>query len=125
MKSFLALAKARKTTYEFTDKTVRDEDLKKILEAGRWAPSCSNTQPWNFVVVKDKERVAELVKTANYIAFHTSPALIIAQVLVQNLCRGPNHACFRNLKSQTYDTHMSIAMSALNMVYEAALVKIS
>lgn len=56
---FLSLAKKRKTTYEFSDKLVNDSDIVKILEAGRWAPSCTNTQPWHFIVVKDKKKIEE------------------------------------------------------------------
>lgn len=32
-----------------------DEDILKILDAGRWAPSANNTQPWSFFVIKDRE----------------------------------------------------------------------
>lgn len=31
-----------------------DEELNKILDAGRWAPSANNTQPWSFIVIKDR-----------------------------------------------------------------------
>ncbi len=34
---------------------VPDEDISRILDAGRWAPSASNAQPWNFLVIKDRE----------------------------------------------------------------------
>jgi len=39
----------------FSNRPVSDEQLNSILEAGRWAPSCSNTQAWNFVVLRDSE----------------------------------------------------------------------
>ena len=55
--NFLALAKARKTVYEFTEKKVSEADLGKILEAARWAPSANNIQPWHFIVVEDKETI--------------------------------------------------------------------
>ena len=40
----------------FTAEPVSDADITKILEAGRWAPSGKNTQPWGFILVKSKER---------------------------------------------------------------------
>lgn len=43
----------------FADKPVSEEMLNSILEAGQWAPSCSNTQAWNFVVIRDKEALIE------------------------------------------------------------------
>jgi nitroreductase len=43
----------------FTNKPIRDEMLNSILEAGRWAPSCSNTQAWNFVVIREKDALVD------------------------------------------------------------------
>jgi len=43
----------------FDDKPISDEMLKSILEAGRLAPSCANTQEWNFIAINDKEALEE------------------------------------------------------------------
>jgi predicted oxidoreductase (fatty acid repression mutant protein) len=37
------------------DKPVPDELIEKILEAARWAPSAGNSQPWEFLVIRDLE----------------------------------------------------------------------
>jgi nitroreductase len=37
------------------DLDVSDEQLEFILEAARWAPSAGNSQPWEFIVVRDPE----------------------------------------------------------------------
>ena len=45
------------------DKDVPDETIRKILESARWAPSGGNRQPWEFIVVRDKEmrnKIADL-----------------------------------------------------------------
>lgn len=34
----------------FADKAVSKEDLRKLFEAARWAPSSYNEQPWRFIV---------------------------------------------------------------------------
>ena len=34
---------------------IPDDYVQKILEAGRWAMSGANSQPWEFVVVKDEQ----------------------------------------------------------------------
>ncbi len=49
---FLDLALRRRSVRRFTE-PVPEDDLKKILEAGRWAPSGLNTQPWRFIVVDE------------------------------------------------------------------------
>jgi nitroreductase len=43
---------------------VEKEKIRKVLEAGRRAPSWGNTQPWRFIVVQDKARKEELANAA-------------------------------------------------------------
>jgi nitroreductase len=50
---FLELLKKRRSIRRFKPDPVPDEYMDKILEAGRWAMSGANGQPWEFVVVKD------------------------------------------------------------------------
>jgi nitroreductase len=54
--------RARRNVRQYTDQPITREDLERILEAGRRAPSASNWQPWNFVVVTDREQLVELAK---------------------------------------------------------------
>ena len=63
MKDFLELAKKRKTTFEFSNKQVSGKDILKLLEVARWVPSCTNSQPWHFIVIKnEKNKWLELIK---------------------------------------------------------------
>src|SRR3990170_6077350 len=39
---------------------IPDEYIEKILEAGRWAMSGANSQPWEYIVVKDASTKAKL-----------------------------------------------------------------
>lgn len=51
----------RRSIRKYEDKPLDEGQLEKLLEAGRWAPSAGNTQPWRFVVVTDgdvKRRLA-------------------------------------------------------------------
>lgn len=52
--------RARRNVREFTDEPVSEADLDRILEAGRRAPSAKNTQPWDFVVVTEPDRLTKL-----------------------------------------------------------------
>jgi 5,6-dimethylbenzimidazole synthase len=45
----------RRSCRKFTPAPIREEDLRKILEAATWAPSPANNQPWQFVIVTNKE----------------------------------------------------------------------
>jgi len=57
---FLELARKRRSIRKFKPDPVPDEYVNKILEAARWAISGANSQPWEFIVVKDKETISKL-----------------------------------------------------------------
>lgn len=58
----LELIKARRSIRRFADRAVSREDLKRLLEAARWAPSNHNRQPWKFIVIDDRGRIRELAE---------------------------------------------------------------
>jgi nitroreductase len=55
--------KTRRSIRRYKSDPVDDKKIEKILEAGRWAPSWSNTQCWRFVVVRDPNMKAKLADT--------------------------------------------------------------
>ncbi len=57
---FNQLVKARRSCRSFADAAVSDEDVNAILEAGQWAPSPLNLQPWQFVVVRASDAKARI-----------------------------------------------------------------
>ena len=52
--------RSRRNVREFADQSVSSEDLDRVLEAGRRAPSSRNWQPWDFILVTDRERLRDL-----------------------------------------------------------------
>ncbi len=54
--------RARRNVRQYTDQPIPREDLERICDAGRRAPSSRNWQPWNFVVVTGREQLTELAK---------------------------------------------------------------
>ena len=52
---FLEMVKERRSIRKFKPDQIPDEYIEKIMEAGRWAMSGANAQPWEFIVVKDQE----------------------------------------------------------------------
>ncbi|MCU0844850.1 MAG: nitroreductase [Spirochaetes bacterium] len=69
---------ARRSIRKFTDAPVSNEDLSAILEAGRWAPSGLNNQPWRFAVIRDGECRERLSRLTHYGLVVRSCALCIA-----------------------------------------------
>ncbi|TKJ30311.1 MAG: hypothetical protein CEE40_05245 [Chloroflexi bacterium B3_Chlor] len=44
------------------DAPIPREDIEAIIEAGSWAPSSTNIQPWRFILVEDRETIASMAK---------------------------------------------------------------
>ncbi len=56
----------RRSIRKYTKQPVSDEVLKELLEAGMYAPSASNRQPWCFVVINDRKIMNEVPKYHPY-----------------------------------------------------------
>ncbi len=54
--TLMAILKARRDVRgnHFTDELVSDKEIDTILEAGLYAPSVGYSQPWKFVVIRDR-----------------------------------------------------------------------
>lgn len=50
---FSELVKTRRSVRRYLDQPVPDQLIEQICEAGRWAPSAMNMQPWEFIVISD------------------------------------------------------------------------
>jgi nitroreductase len=58
----LELLKARRSIRRYRSDPVPDDMIEQLLQAGRWAPSASNRQPWHIIVIRDeaiRQQVAE------------------------------------------------------------------
>lgn len=52
---FLEIVHKRRSIRKLKPDPIPDELVEKILESARWAMSGANAQPWEFIVVKDKD----------------------------------------------------------------------
>ena len=52
----------RRSVRFYQEKQVSEYLVRKILEAGRFAPSAGNAQPWKFIVVQDQKMIAEMTR---------------------------------------------------------------
>ncbi len=71
----------RTVVRQFKPDIITDEVLFKILEAARWAPSPFNTQPWEFIIIKDKETLKSISKYARYSGYLEEAPMAIAVVV--------------------------------------------
>jgi len=81
MEIFEALTN-RRSIRIFEDKPVPEELVKKIIEAGQWAPSACNRQDWKFIVISDKEIKEEITKNTS--AYFVGKAPLLIMVLYSN-----------------------------------------
>jgi nitroreductase len=75
--------RARRNVRSYEDRAIPDADLDRILEAGRRAPSASNSQPWDFVLVTDRADLVELSHVwqgARHIAQSAATIVIVAPI---------------------------------------------
>src|SRR3954463_11800803 len=75
---------SRRNVRSFEDRPLGDDDLDRILEAGRRAPSSRNWQPWDFVVVTDRQPVVDLAEVwqgAGHVARSAATIALIAPVI--------------------------------------------
>ena len=75
--NIIDIIKSRRSIRKFTSEPVSEELVETILEAGRWAPSGLNNQPWRFAVIRDaglRQAISELT--------HYSKIVMAAQVLI-------------------------------------------
>jgi nitroreductase len=74
--------RARRNVREYSDRPIPQQDLQRVLEAGRRAPSSQNWQPWNFVVVTDRNELQDLSKVwqgARHVAGSAATIALIGQ----------------------------------------------
>lgn len=104
------IIKGRRAVRNFEKKEISLDDLKKIMEAAIWAPSGSNLQSWEFILIKNKQKIMK-IKLVSPGLFSNPDALII-------LCINKRKA----LKGGKLGEEMAVldlAMAAQNMMLMA------
>ena len=61
---FKELVKTRRSYRAFETSTVTEDQIAVILDAGPWAPSPLNLQPWEFIIITDAEVKARIKQAA-------------------------------------------------------------
>jgi nitroreductase len=98
----------RRSIRDYLDKPVEEEKIKKVLEAGRLAPSAGNRQEWRFVIVKDKELREKLMKAAGDQKFVAEAPVVIAACALDS-----SHVM--RCGQPSYSIDVAIALSFMNL----------
>lgn len=86
MDAYLAVV-AKREVREYVDRPVPEAVLTKILEAGRATGSSKNTQPWRFVVLKERQHRHDLADAMMAPRNLDRSAVAIAVVLLNERLR--------------------------------------
>ena len=77
-KEMIGEIRTRKSTRKYKDTPVTDEQVMQLIESARLAPSGMNTQPWNFIIVRNKETREKLARASgNQKWMSTAPVYIV------------------------------------------------
>ena len=60
----LEAIRTRRSVRKWLPKPVPEDVVEQILDAGRWAPSAGNFQPWAFIVIQNAETKERIQKVA-------------------------------------------------------------
>jgi nitroreductase len=99
----IANIKTRRSVREYLDTPLSEESIKKIIDAGRYAPTGLNLQPWSFVVVQNKEMLKKL-------SDYSKP------ILIKNL-EGRNDAGAVNFLKRVQDKNFNLFYNAPVLIF--------
>jgi nitroreductase len=110
--SVLALLKGRRSIRRYRPDPVPEEIVDQLLEAGRWAPSASNRQPWAFIVVQDEVVRREVAQHAAY--YFVRWAHVEEAPLLIVLCGDARNRIYRQF------LHEDIGLAGSQIILQAA-----
>lgn len=135
-----AIVQGRRSIRRYQDRPVSDEVLRRLLEAGRWAASAHNRQPWRFVVITDQSWRVRLAETMgqqfridlavdglaadqiekqvmrSYQRISGAPALIIVCLSMADMDHYPDE---RRAQAERVMAIQSVALAAQNVLLAA------
>jgi nitroreductase len=115
------LFKHRWSPRAFSDRRVEPATLRSLLEAARWAASCANEQPWNFIVAtqdepQEFERMLSCLVEGNIGWAKNAPVLMISVARLNFEKSGAVN------RTAYYDVGQAVAQMALEAVAEGLAI---
>ena len=72
---------SKRAIRQFRDEPLQAEHIERIVHAGRRSQSSKNSQPWHFIAVQDKARLAQLAQTGAGMGHVAGAALCVVIVV--------------------------------------------
>lgn len=116
----------RRSIREFMSDPVSDEDVMKIIDAARHAPSAGNIQPWEFVVVRKAETKRRLAAAALFQSFIEEAPIVIVVCADEKQSgrgygsRGSNLYCIQDTAAATQNILLAACALGLGACWVGA-----
>lgn len=112
--SYYNIINNRYSCRKFKDELIKREELEKILEAGRLAPTAVNRQPQRIIVVENEEVIKVMQETFKHV-FNAKTIIVVCYDKNEAWTRRYDDRCFGDVDSSIVATHMMLACEALDI----------
>ena len=105
----------RRSVRQFdASKEISKQDLEDIIKAAQYAPSAHNKQPWEFLVITDKEVMAEIRKVQPWTSFAKDASAVVL------VCGDTEVSFNRNKEDETWNySDIDCALAVENLMLAA------
>lgn len=79
--NLLKALRARRSIRRFQDRSIPQDQIELVLQAMRYAPSASNAQSWNYIVITDSEKIQFFGKQVNKIFYLLRKVLKLKHII--------------------------------------------
>lgn len=97
MEAIDAILTRRSVRQYDSTKEISHDDLEEIIKAAQYAPSAHNMQPWEFLVITDKEKMAGLRHVQPWTSFAKDASAVIL------VCGDTNQAFSRHKEDESWN----------------------
>ena len=77
MNAAIEVLKTRRSIRSYTRQPVASEVIEEIIDCARMAPSAMNEQPWDFIVVKNRETLKSIPQMLGHAEFISAAAFAV------------------------------------------------
>jgi nitroreductase len=111
--SFFDVVRERHSVRRYKPYDIPEDDLVKMFEAARLAPSANNAQPWRFIVVKDKETKKLLALPSPQTFIADANAIVVVLGAPAPKCCGGDRQTWATRDPIIATEHLVLAATAL------------
>ncbi len=118
----LKIIHQRKSVRTYTDKVVTKEQFETLVRAAMAAPTARNIQPWQFIVVDDKEKLAKMAEGLPYAKMldKAPGAIVVCGEIVEHPEEGMDQLWIQDCSAATQNILLAAESMGLGAVWTAA-----